>query len=449
MENQKEEQMIYLKDLIFAALHRWKTVLVVAVIFALLLGGMQGVKGLSALKAPVDPAQQQAAQEAYEEAKASLAQHVQAAQENIEQQQAYLEASLRMQLDPYCHYEAALSLYVKTDYQILPGMSYQAPDKTVDVLKAYEAFLNGGTVAQALADKLATESRFVTELLEVKWVEKTNTLTVSLQLPTQEAAQTVLTVLEEQIAGAGEQIEKNVSAHSAVIAEQSVNTKLDMELAQTQKDAYLLLDELETELEEAQKALAAVAPPAAQTGSLKAVVKKAIIFAVVGGVLGVFLTVAVIWVAHIGTDKVYAARNLSNRTGVKVIATLSCEKKNPVDRMVYRLEGRGVDAPDLVVAATDIRCRAKDVKRLLITGSGDAADRESLVQAVAAAMPGVQVEDKGGILRNADALEALSACDTVVLVEKCGMSGYTDIQKQVKIIDDYGAKLLGCVLMER
>jgi hypothetical protein len=186
-----------------------------------------------------------------------------------------------------------------------------------------------------------------------------------------------------------------------------------------------------------------------QAGSVKSVVKKTVIFAVLGAIVGAFLTVCFLWVVHITSDKVYAARNLHNRTGIKVIGTLGGEKKNPVDRLVNRLEGRNPDSLQTSPVAVDIRCRAKTVKHLLITGSGDTADREALVKLVAQTMPGIVVEDKGSILREAQALEALAACDAVALVETVGVSGYRNIEKQATIIEDYGTELLGCVLLEK
>lgn len=450
MENRKEEQMIYFKDLIFTALRRWRAVLAVALILGLLLGGMQGVKGLSALKTPVDPVAQQEALEQYEAEKLAHEQLVTLAQNNIDNYQTYLADALLMQLDPYCHYEATLSVFVQTAFQIQPGMSYQNPDRTADILSAYETVMSGDAAMQAMAEALETEPQYLFELLSAKKTDKTGTLILRVKLPTQEAAEKLLPVLEAQITGAYEQVETAVEKHTVTVVEQSVAARVDTVVADDQQKRQERLSALEKALTDAQTALAKVVPPAVgQTGSFKSVVKKAVIFAVLGAVLGAFLVVCVLWVLHITSDKVYGVRSLQGRTGIKVIGTLGCEKKNPIDRFLYRLEGRSMDDLQTSPVAVDIGCRAKDAKSLLITGSGDAADRETLVKAVSAAVPGVRVADCGSILRSAAALEALADCDAVVLVETSGVSRYSAVNRQKNVIGDYGAVLLGCVLLEK
>lgn len=449
MQNKKEEQMIYFKDLIFFALQRWRAVLAVTLILGILLGGMQLVSGLSNVNTSVDPAAQQAAMEQYEEEKNAREQILQTAQNNLASYQSYLADAILMQLDPYCHYEATLNLHVETDYQILPGMVYQNPNRTADILSAYETVARGEAAMDAMAQALETETRYVSELLKAVKTDTAGTLSLSVKLPSQETAEKLLTVLEAQITGAYEMVNNTIAAHKIHVVEQSVVTKVDIDVADQQQKRQDRLSQLETALTTAQTGLAGVVPPSVQTGSVKSVVKKAVIFAVLGAIVGAFLTVCVLWVVHITSDKVYAAKNLYNRTGIKVIGTLGNEKKNPVDRFVYRLEGRNQETLQTSPVAVDIRCRAKAVKHLLITGSGAIADREALVKHLAQTMPGITVEDKGSILREAQALEALAACDAVVLVEAVGVSGYGDIEKQATMIEDYGTELLGCVLLEK
>ena len=47
MENKRDSQNIYFKDLLFTALHRWRILLVVALVGALLLGSMQLIPRLT------------------------------------------------------------------------------------------------------------------------------------------------------------------------------------------------------------------------------------------------------------------------------------------------------------------------------------------------------------------------------------------------------------------
>lgn len=448
MENKKEEHVIYFKDLIFAALHRWRAVLAVALIAAILLGGMQLASGLSEMNTPVDPAEQE---EILAQREAEMAGHehaIESARRSMKFCQAYLEEAPLMQLDPYCYYEAQLVVHVQTDYQILPGMTYQNPDKSIAVVSAYEVIAHSNATMEKIAEKLNTQSQYIGELLTITKPADTATLHITALAPTQQEAEAVLAVFAEQIDGAYAQVQETVATHTVTVVEQSVSAKANTTLIDTQKRATTRMTELLRQITDAQLALAALAEPTVGQTTIKAVIKTAVIWAVLGGVLGAFLTVAVLWVLHITGDQIYAGRNLQSRTGIKVIGTVGGEKKNPVDRLLYQLEGRSMDSIETAPVVTDVSCRAKGAKCLLVTGSGETAQRESLVKALSAAMPGVQVEDRGSILRDGDALKALAACDAVVLAETCGVSRYGNVKKQLDVVCDYGANLLGCVLME-
>ncbi len=437
--------MIYIKDLIFAALRAWKAVLAVALIFALLLGGSQVLTGLSGNDRAVDPE----AQTQYEEDLAAQKEMLEIAKSNKKNYQTYLGDSLFMQLDPYCHYEATVSIYVQTDYQIVPGMSYQNPDATKDILKAYEQVLQSDAFVTAMAESLQTQNQYVSELITAKTTDQTNTLVFTVKLSTQEAGETALEELVAQIEKVSSQIEKAVGEHTLTITEQSVAAKVDTDVADAQTKRRTRTTELDKAITEAETNLTKLVPPTVQKADSKAVLKKAIIFGILGAVVGGFLTVCVLWVAHIASNKIYAARNLTNRTGIKVIGTVGCEKKNPVDRLIFRMEGRVEESVQTSPVAVDICCRLKNAKRLLLTGSADQKNREELAQAISKEMPDLQVMDHGSILRSAEALKALSVCDAVVLVESNGISTYTDAKRQVDIVCDYEKELLGCILFER
>lgn len=446
MERKNDEQMIYLKDLIFAALRSWRIVLIVAVALAVLLGGYRGISKLSPGTEP-----DAAALEQYEAEKAVLEQRVKSLQESLVGRQAYFENSILMQLDPYHHYEAVISLYADTGYQIQPGSSYQDPDKTYIVLSAYQAVLTGDGCVQKIAEALETEPQYVAELLTVKLDEVTGTMNAWLKCPTQEQAVQVLDVMVRELTSAYAQVEKAVVAHSPRLLDNTVKAYVDPKLAETQKTETTRLNELLKSLAEAETANAALTAPVAVRVSFGTVVKQAVIFAVLGFVAGAFLTVCVIWVMHIAGKTAYSVRSVESRTGVKVIGCVAHTAiTNKLDRWLYALEGRSTADPaqQTALLATDIRCRIPEVKTLVVTGSENSGDRLALVQALQKQLPNAKVTDPGSILTSQEALEALTGADAVVLIEKCGSSQYDSISRERALISDYNKQLVGCVLLD-
>ena len=98
MEQQKEPQMVYIKDLLFTVLYRWKAVLAVTLALALALGGL----GFLLTGNPSREELQK--QESYNTQKAVYDQRIAALEKSVAERQAHLAQSLLMQLDPYNHY---------------------------------------------------------------------------------------------------------------------------------------------------------------------------------------------------------------------------------------------------------------------------------------------------------------------------------------------------------
>lgn len=458
MENRKNEHMIYLKDLLFAALYQWKKLLIAAVALAVVLGSIQGITGLIDLKDPdtleAITKQNQIQQERYEAEVDSLEKQIETLRAQVRSQQEYLNNSLLMQLQPYGFYEASLVLYIDTDYQILPDMSYQSPNQTKAIVLAYESLLLGNDCLQTMADAMNTEPRYLKEMLTLEYSEESeatdaNILRIVGRAATQEQAQQLLELLTGQVAELQKSISSSVAKHSYSIVEQATRKAFDLTLADQQKAENDRLTNLLSAQTAAQSSQAALTPPSLQSDSGKAVLKKTVIFAVIGGVLAVFFGVVILWVGHIASSKVYSCRTLADRTGIKLLGALPGKLPgNPIDRKLLQLEGRTLRDPQTQASmlALSIRNQSEGNTKLLLTGSTDAGARQVLVEALAKAMPQATLINAGDILEDVSALEALSGCDAVVLAEQCHASRYPDIDRRMELIRDNKKQLLGCVL---
>lgn len=451
MDRKRDEQVIYLKDLLFCALYKWKGILALAVVLALVLGGVKAAGEWRDYQNSATNEAQKISVERYEAKKDSLEKQVEDLRVGVQNQQTYIRESQLMKLDPYGFYEANLTVYVDTGYQIQPGMEYQDPDKTAAVISSYQVILTGEASLQAMADAMGTEPRYLLELIAIEVPVNTNTMLIRAKYADEAGTEKLLEQLLQQIENARQQIASAITDHKISVVEQFVQKKLDANVDTLQKSETQRLADLIGGLEGAQNELQWLQPPELSAQGLKDVVKAAVIFAVIGGVLGVFLGVCVAWASHIFGGKVYSARTLYNRTGLKVLGCVAeTGSKDAVIRFLRRMEGRSVmdtqQQSRLVAACVKGACR--DAKKLLVTGSLDASAGEGVVQALTQAMPNVQIVSCGSLLRDVAAVEALEECDQVLLIEKCQKSVCMDIEEQCRIVTDNGVKLAGCVLLD-
>ena len=447
MNNKLEEQVIYPKDLLFAALYRWKSAVVLGLVLALLLGGLQVLK--TSGSGETDAAAQAAYEEAlleFEEEKASLESYKEKYEAEILAQAQYLQDSVLLSLDPFAHYRATASLYASTDYQIQTDKFYQTPDKAKNLFANYQALLQSDSTVAALAESAGLTWRQMYELYTVDCNTDTGVLTVTILHSDKTAAETILKHLLEIADKHQAVLAPAVGAHALEVLQQGTALVSDTYLLSVSGEAWNQLNTLKEELSNIQNAIGAlVAPAAPVVGGLN--VKKTVIFAVLGFIAGFAVVAVAAWFTHMESDKVYSARLLRIRTGIKVLGTLNVTKFGPLDHMIRKWEGRDTTDPASKAAllACDLHNRFPEGS-ILLTGSGNAQDRESLLQALQAI--GANVTDAGNLLTDAQAVEALKKASGVVLAEKCAQATCSDIFQQMQTVADYQKLMLGCVVLD-
>ena len=253
-----------------------------------------------------------------------------------------------------------------------------------------------------------------------------------------EIADKLVQLATDKLPGITETVSGAVAAHTLQTYTNGISTyEADVQSKQDREKKYMV---------EQEAALAAAAPAAVATGgasSYKALLKDAVIFAVIGGILGCGMAACLIWLLHICNPKVYSARTLKAWTGVKVLGcagTAGC--KCPIDRRLRKLEGRA-DETQLAVTAAAVANYAKD-GTLLICADADCP--EAATKALAEKIPSAKI--CGSLTEDVAALEALPRCANVLLVVKCGKSLYRDVARQMQLVRDQDKELIGAVVLD-
>lgn len=472
------EQEVDLKDLIFAILYKWKIIIVTAIAFAILLGG---AKGILTYKNQSDPSSiaemEQAYQEElaqYEAEQASYERELENISDNIISQQEYIENSVLMNLSPYDVCEARGDLFIKTDYEIMPGMAYQNVNYTDSILQAYQYIMTSGTFLESINPSSKIDTHYLQELISVERgrlstlspngsgaaltnadiSSLTNLLSIRVRHTNQEDAEKILNAMLEQLDSLHRQIAKDIGEHTVNVLNTSFSRTVDLSLSDRQKGELQRLEALRTSLNEKKTAMEELNKPSSVSSSNSASLRSALKYAVLGGVLGGFLIVFFICVCFLLSDKLYSPKELRNRFGAKILGTLPVSeksKKGMIDRWLNHLEGRGngnsaENEYELITA--NIQNYTDNIKTLLVSGC---AASDSIVQVadyLKTHMPHIQIITGGNILQNVDAVQKLSECDSVVLVEQCNCSTYQSIELELEKVYDLKKEVIGFVVFE-
>lgn len=470
MDYEKDPQVIFFKDLLFVAAYPWRKILAVALILAVLFGAVGAAKELT--KNPAAQAQQEHERNmsSYLSARSEYQERVKACEDtlaqlekilaknpsDIESQRTYLEESNLMQMDAYDFYRGSASFYVDTGYKILPDNSYQSPDNTPAVCALYENLL---TIQgfEKIAAQMNTQRKYVAEVANIAY--NGQILSLNVNHATQEGAQQILQMMIDEIKSYQITVSDSVGDHTLQLMASQVYNTMDTSLSNRHSnertklynmerelaDAQFSFENAENELELAQNKLASLTEPVLSTAGTKSgVVKQGVVYALIGAFLGVIVIAGIACVMHIAGDKIYSARTLRNRVGLKILGcTPAAAVKNPVDRWLKKLEGRCVEENlDVLAALIHSQCEGQ----VLVAGGASEAVIQALLLSLDKA--GVKTVSYGSLLSSAQAVEAMRTCDAVLLVEECGKSRYIRVEREMEMICGSGKQLLGCLLAD-
>lgn len=466
--NTTYEQEIDLKDLMFAVLHKWKGVILVAVIFAVLFGG---AKGFSAYRQLSDEEYIKEVRETYESdleqyenSKESFEREIENLKDNITQQEEYLEKSVLMNASPYDISEARADLFIKTDYQIMPGMAYQNKDYTDSILYAYKSLMTSNLVMDDVADEMGMGIQYLKELIEVEcgsmvlsgsdFGKYTNMITVKVCHAKQKDAEAILDKLLSKLHILEEQINQSIGVHTVTVVNDGVGSYVDLNLVETQKSKNNQLLTLNTSLEEKEKALRDLEEPEEPETSTTAAVKSGIKYGVLGGVLGGFMIVFFVCVIFMMSDKMYMAKDLKNRFRIKLLGILPItdgKKTGRIDSWLNQMEGRGSDVEggrEYELIAANIENLAGDAGTILVTGSVGTEKIESVCKGLSGCLANIKIVAGDNLLRCAETLKKLPECDGVILVEQSGKSVCSVVGQEIDAVNDLNKAVIGCIVFE-
>lgn len=423
MDNQQTERTIYFKDLVFSVLYRWRAVLTAMLVGAVLLGGMEwlGATDEVTLHSVSITPENQIKIDQYQNT-------LKRTELLIESHSVYLDESILMSLDSYAAYTAGMYVSVSPASEI-------SPDQSAAILYSCRAEILDTAVMEALGKKYDMQPIYLMELISAE-VTDTGILNITVRGRTLEEAEAIAASLTEIL----EAQQEAMTPHKLQMNSFSSGPAMDKALYDLQNVAQQRMTTLKNTVTTATTELNKLLPTQLQAGQ-----PQPLLFAVVGAFLGAFLIAAIACVQHIGTGKVYSARTLKDRTGVRILGCICGKDRKPVDRWLRKLEGRAGD-PQIDGIAANIANRCGDNKQLLVFGAGDANLIRPLADALTGA--GIQCALCPVPAGSAQAIKALPQCDAAVLVETCGESSYDDVIWTVETVREYGKTLLGCVLID-
>ena len=489
MNNEQAEISIRFSDLCAAFLKKLKPIVLFVLIFSLLgalFGAFRAIRGgasvseealLEAETALVD------ANNSVSDAEGALNKlleldipQAEAAVERAEllaqRRQDYLDNSLYYALDPFHLGVSRVTLYVETPSQVDPDAPWLGDEAQSSISNAFAKLYPLDSEVLENARKIMktdAELPYISELVSItasdyKFVE----LCVYHEDPATAKAVTdyLLQALPERLNDTFDDFSVYVISQfsgyeiSWKMNDRHIEAEDNFALAQTdlftaeqtlqtlqennRASAEQLIEDSRSAAEEAEAELLTLQERAASARpTTKNIVKKAVIFAFVFCVLGLFASCVLVFLDKLFSGKLQDINDVLTRCSFPLIGTLPAQKKRPFEKPIRRLEGE----PDL-----DYEAAGKATAQSLFSVVGDR--RVALVssegpETVQEFLPftGERIPVCGDLLRDAEAVKAARDYDGFVLVEKRGKSRFDLVAAEVRRIRSLGKQVEGIILL--
>ncbi len=443
-----------LKALFFYILRQWKTVVFLGLVFALLLGSIQTLAARPA-DVPEDAGIVYTEEyERYLEKRDRLTQRIAYSQYCVDNFEEYIQNSARMQIDYQNANTAKATYYIDFDYTGVPENMPQAPDKTNTLAWLYNDSLSSRTVYEEIAAAVGMDVKYVPELITVA-NPNAAALTISVSHPSQQTTQDIMDILQDNLQTIHVQLKETVGEHTLTCTADTFGVYFDQELHLSQNATQNHLINLQTLLSTYKYELRDLEEPALPQKTSPAAAEKNmaeafVLWAVIGGIVGVILAVAFIFAKSVLRNRLHASSQLVSSFRVTVLGEVVCSRNrlSPFSRKLNRLEGCISENSDnnYQLLAENIRNHCHNTGSILICSDTGADISSRLAAELGKYLPGLSLLPAGDPLKEASALRTLSECDAVVIIAQRDHSRNADIKKMLTQIQSYGKNLIGFIV---
>ena len=471
-----DEMEIDLIQLFLLCVRKWKTIILTALVLAVVLAGFKGAKGLADLRSTtetVDEADAEVEKEQYEAAKTAYDEQIRLFDDMIADNISYKENSILLNLDPNNYFSVSATYYISTDYRIMPGETYQDRDYTDDVIQAYMLYLKSNDclsfVQGKLTDKLSLRS--LKELINVtqnsriisvevvgdssgRVSEIVEALNEAVMLHKTKVSDSVyvheISLIDKTKAG-------NVSGTDAESDEYSANGDAGYVNSRQSEFSAQLNDLISRRAAAADRKATLTEPKATDSSqSMKDLLKTCIKFGVLGGVAGVFLAAFFICMKAIIADTVNNASEVTRLFGIRVFGDYKEKKSsNRLSNMIYKMSygDATADKADFIKVLTaniDAYITAfkdKEIREIALVGRLKTEDMKELVSSVNGSGTAEVLKLAGDILTDAEAIRTINDKKyAIVAVDR--NTSKNDLRKQLEKLQGLEKTVIGAVLFD-
>lgn len=490
MTSEDDESEISLLDLLYHILRRWRSLLLIAVLFCTLLGGFKLVKGIRTLgSADLKEEQKnyESQLEGYTISKENLENQINELTDAIQNKEDYYDHSVLMKLDSKKFYKGTVT-FVVTDASEVPAaeanrdLSLAIDRKMNSVLGSYVALIQNGTILRDVQNGLSSklDQKYLAELIYTQVDYQSKLLHITVVGDDKQQVQSISDAIIQGLQNASVHMNASVAAHRLKLLSSYVGNDADTSIpigmipeagANTSDESYQTsiediqksytssITDMQNQLLDCNNQLSELEEPEPPVGASRAsVLKEGIKYGIIGFAAGAFVLAFVYALQYLLCGKLMDSDELNDRYGILLLGDYYAPlhaHTNRIDRWIDRMSGITEDKRSVesvyALSAANIMAQVDVEKnsKLLLMGNAKSEDFDAAATALSEKLcsSGIDVIAAGNVNESASAIEKLQQAEQVVLIEQRGASRQQDIQKELLILRKLGKKIIGAIVL--
>ena len=449
--NRNYELEIDLRDLFFHLLYRWRSLLVAALIGAILVGSYQYISIEQTHRAGKKTKAEKQYEIDLQEFRDSLRNarnSVKTYNNLIKEKNDYLDESVYMSLDAQNEWYAYKRYIIRVDQAVMDALPQGIQEDPTDrVASAYTATLKSGLDSEEMEALLGTGRReYIDELIGIGSDPASNTLTISVVGASQEDVLRQLDYFDNRLNTVCAPKAQAVEPHTLTLLDEDARSRVDGGLSATQDEINQQILEWQKSLKEQRETLTNLEDKKEPTYSNH--IKR---YIAIGFILGALVLAAIYTAKYVMGGRLHSASELSERYSLPVYGAFTKSRaRRPgkgLDKLFEQWEFKHASSDDVV--ADEIVALLKERhegQRVLLTGTVSAEKLNSLCKRLQPGLAGaVKLNAEGDFLTNNAAVSDAASADAVVLVEEQHVSRSKSIERAAEMLIMGSANVTGCI----
>ncbi len=450
--NKSQDIKINLKDLFFHLLYRWRSILLAALIGALVLCGLQywtDTRTHNAGKQTKDERQYQLDLLAYQENLESAQTIIEEKTQEQQRLNTYKNESVYFNLNPQAVWSATNYYQVKVDQSVLDKLPQGfSVDPADNVLSAYQTPLSEATKEELLQAFGTENTEYVGELVSIGVTPSVNTVSVTVHAATREKAEAEINLLDAKMQGICAGKAQEIDKHTLTLIGQNVELGVNDNLAKKQTEVLNTIVKNQETLQETRLKLDQLEADGEPKKPGAHLVKNIVIGIIIGAAVLFFLYAAL----YTFRGKINRSNDLTERYHLPLLGEFfkagNLHKLSGLDKLIAKKELGEQPDPNIIYDNIGaLIARKQDAQTLLLVSTLPEAKLAPVCEALSKRLENKSVAARAEMLQNSAVIEEAAKADAVVLVEEKHVSRIKDTDRMAESLNICEANVIGAIVL--